>query len=151
MNRILAATVLLLVALAIGFARDVSDAPAGPRVIARISLANQTAAIPTTTVFTPADSGLFRASAYMTMTTPGTGGAYWVLPLNWTDDAGEETTFLAQLPVSSVPPQDYGLSLGGEPNCTVVFRAVGGMPVTYSVYAGNRGTYALFMTIEKLD
>ena len=151
MNKALAVAVLLLAALALAFAA--SNTPlvnfAGPRVIARVNLTNQTAKIPTTTIFTPPQSGLYRASAYMMMTTPVSGGD-WVVLLSWNDEVGAENTFLAQLDTGAVPPQDYAEPLG-TPDCTVVFRALAGIPVTYQVYGTPAGTYSLFIVVERLD
>lgn len=151
MNKVLAMAVLVFAILAISFATSGPNATAGPRVVAKVNLTNQTMAIPTTTIFTPPESGLYRASAYMTMTTSVNSGSYWTLPLNWTDDSGGEQAFLSELPLSSTPPGDYGISPAGDPNCTIVFRALAGTPVTYYVYGGPGGTYALFITIERLD
>ncbi len=74
-NKTLAVAVVLLGALAVGLATNQS-APTtflGPRVVATVNLTNQTESIPTTTIFRPPVSGLYRASVYMTNTVPGNG------------------------------------------------------------------------------
>jgi hypothetical protein len=78
-----------------------------PQVVQRVALIGQTGAIPTTTLFTPSQKGLYRISAYMTATNleGGQGSYSWVL--NWTDDAGAEIAnfyFLAD----NAPPLAWG-------------------------------------------
>jgi hypothetical protein len=154
LNKTVAVCVVLFAVLALSFATNRSAVPsgtlAGPRVIARVNLTNQTATIPTTTIFTPQQTGLYRASAYMNMTTPVSGGL-WAVLLNWNDDVGAESTFLAQLDTGASPPQDYGSSGTGVPDCTVIFRGLAGTPVTYQVYGTPAGTYSLFIVVERLD
>ena len=154
MNRTLAVSLLLLAALAIGFATNNStSAPPGsffgPRVVAKVSLTNQTAAIPTTTIFTPAQTGLYRVSVVTVMTTPGTDGNLWNVMFNWTDDAGAEQTWLAQLFDYSTPPNDYPVN--GYTQNPWTFRANAGTPVQYWVYGAASGTYDLFLVVERLD
>jgi hypothetical protein len=70
MNKTLCVMVVLLGgALALSFG-SASTAFVGPRVIAKVGLVDQTTGIPTTTLITVPETGLYRASAYMTMTTP---------------------------------------------------------------------------------
>src|SRR5215467_14162580 len=67
--------------------------PATPQIIRRVELTNQTAPIPTTTLFTPSHNGLYRVSSYMTLTSGDSRGrdvGVWDLSLDWTDDAGAE-------------------------------------------------------------
>jgi hypothetical protein len=158
MNKILAIAFLLVSALAIGFATSGATHPsagtfAGPRVIAKVNLTNQTSAIPTTTLFTAPETGLYRVSGYLTMTTPVIGGSYsWIVPLTWNDDAGTETAFFAAIGTASVPPQDFAGNANGTPDSTFVIRVLAGTPVTFYSYTGIAGgTYALFMVAERLD
>src|SRR5258708_17181178 len=98
MNKALAVAVLLLAALALAFAA--SNTPvvnfAGPRVIAKVNLTHHTAKIPTTTIFTPPQTGLYRASAYMMITTP-VSGEDWAVPLSCNAEVGAEKTVPPQL------------------------------------------------------
>src|ERR1700730_7883111 len=70
MNKTLCAVALLMGTLALTGSQSaaVPAAPTSPPIIARVKLANQTAAIPTTTIFTPAQTGLYRISLYLTQT-----------------------------------------------------------------------------------
>src|SRR6516225_4402115 len=131
MKKAFVTAVLLLGFLVLCFGTNGSNAFVGPKVIARVNLKNQTSTIPTTTVFTPTQSGLYRASAYMTMTTPGSGTGTWDVEFNWTDDSGPESSNLASIVESETPSQDYCSPF--PPSCNLVFRAVAGTPVTYYV------------------
>jgi hypothetical protein len=62
--------------------------PSAPAVVATIALYNQTANIPTTTLFTPATNGLYRFTAYMAETVAGGTGGIWSLEVYWNDFAG---------------------------------------------------------------
>jgi hypothetical protein len=62
---------LLLAAVGLAAARSVStppSSPASPTIVASVALANQTAVIPPTIIFTPTHTGLYRLSVYMTQT-----------------------------------------------------------------------------------
>src|SRR5690348_14542890 len=84
---------LLFVAFGLMAARSagVADSlPATPQIIQRVNLPDQTAPIPTTTLFTPTQGGLYRISAYMTASGELNGG--WTLSLQWRDDFAAEGT-----------------------------------------------------------
>jgi hypothetical protein len=112
-----------------------------PSIMATVRQTGQTSSIPTTTIFTPKQDGLYRASAYMTMTTPGTDQSLWVLNFNWTDNAGEETTFLSYAYVNQKPPHAYALSSAADSPTGLTFMALAGVPVTFSVVNGTGGVY----------
>jgi len=121
-----------------------------PRIVAKIHLTGQTSAIPTTTILTPKKNGLFRISAYSSITAPGCNdGGAWDLIFGWADDAGaEQTPFLEPpflLGCGWVPPYDHI-------TITLAVRDNAGMPLTYSVANGDAtgSTYELFITIEQL-
>src|SRR6266849_1999381 len=62
-----------------------------PPILAKAKLPNQTAAIPTTTLFTPTQDGLYRLTVYMTqVVTVPSSSANWNFNVNWSDDAGQE-------------------------------------------------------------
>lgn len=159
MNKTLAVAVLLLGALAIGFATNsdsVVKTSTGPRIVARVKLTNKTAPVPDSILFTPTQSGLFRISVYMTVTVPTTNslGGGWYVPLTWTDDAGTEQLTIAGIANTSVPPQDNSTSGNtGNPNYNPVIWADAGTPVTYSVVSEGTmgGTYEMFMVAEQLE
>jgi len=151
MNKALAVAVLLLGTLAIGFATNVSNAPAGtfagPRVIAKVALTNQTANIPTTTILNVPATGVYRASAYMTQPTVGTIYGAWDLSLSWTDNSGPEAVGLLST-TQQPPPNDYATP--GAVSVPFTFSAVAGTPVTYEVYGSDGGTYEVYVVIERL-
>jgi hypothetical protein len=136
-----------------------NPAPIYPRVVAQVVLKGQTAAIPTTTIFTPKSDGLYRISAYgvTTVPAPGNNGA-WEVNFGWTDDAGAEQNNLSN--ESEFPPVlnifAYATPPGGASTLTFVAEDNAGMPLTYSVapsqppYQNPTSTYALFITVEQL-
>jgi hypothetical protein len=148
--------VLAVVAAAlVFFVKESNGVPATsittPGIVAKIRLTGQTATIPSTTVFTPAQSGLFRATAYMSITVPSGGGGVWAMSLYWTDDAGSETAYLAELGTTSAPPYSYATSEQGDPASSITFYAVSGVPVTCLIGNGPGGTYDAFLVVERLE
>lgn len=133
--------------------------PSSPVIVKRVILANQTAPIPTTTLFTPASSGLFRVSVYMTTPVPNSNSNLWVFNLGWTDAAGVENTNgngLVQATSNNQPPGAWGALINGgigTPDGIAVIQCVGGQPITYSVtpsLESDLGTYSLYATVERL-
>jgi hypothetical protein len=153
-TRILAA---FTAALILGFASVAALAaePTSPIIVARINRRNITKSIPTTTVFTPQDTGVFRVSSYLTITTPIAGEYIWILSLNWGDDAGLETTNLAYGFSTQTPPDAYfGNIMANENQAPFTFEAKAGQPVSLTLegppqYAGS--VCALAIIIERLE
>jgi hypothetical protein len=153
-------TLLLVLLAASASCFGQSSVPLYPRVVAKVSLTGQTAAIPTTTIFTPKANGLYRISAYGAMTTPvSENAASWSVSFGWTDDAGAEGPVdLMVIQDWAAPPLAFGFCSfapsGGftSPGCLLVVRDVAGQPLTYSVgtYNNPGGTYELFITVEQL-
>jgi hypothetical protein len=152
--------VLLVVTVAViaGWSSGRADAPPGsPVIVKRLPYKNQTAPIPTTTIFTPQQTGLYRLSAYITQTqtSPTT---LWLYQLNWTDDAGVESTVVGQgvlqLNTSQTPPMAWGASPWslGNPGETTLFESKAGTPVSFYVAGPDQGggTYSLYFTVERL-
>ena len=158
MYKTLCAVALLLGTLALSGSQSAAipaASPSSPPIIARVKLTNQTAAIPTTTIFTPAQTGLYRASLYMTQTTAvPTSNGVWFFEIVWTDDAGTESAAPISVNVNQVPPNawgNYGYTNGGT---LLVFEAKAGQPVTYTVPfggTGDGGAYSLYFTVERLE
>ena len=126
--------------------------PATPQIIRRVELTNQTAPIPTTTLFTPSHNGLYRISMYLTGTS---GDAGWAGYLTWSDDAGFEDTSVRGVIATSggPPPQAWGTSYGETPGSVSIIEAVAGQPVSYNVIIQNAdtsGTYSLYIIVERL-
>lgn len=154
-------TLLLVLLAAAASCFGQTAGPAYPRVVATVSLTGQTASIPTTTIFTPKKSGLYRVSVYGAMTTPvSENAASWDVFLGWTDDAGAEVTGFMYIADWWAPPAAYGsCGAGGFSSaaqngagCVQVVRNVAGQPLTYAVgtYNNPSGTYELFITVEQL-
>jgi len=82
---------VLLVAFGLVAARSTSSPTSGSAsIVATVSLPNQTAPLPSTVLFTPGTTGLFRVTAYMTEVVPlANNGSVdtWIYHLGWTDDA----------------------------------------------------------------
>ena len=160
MNKALGVAVLLLGVIAIGFATSsrTSGAFLGPRVIATGALTGQTSNIASTTIFTPPRSGLFRLSAYATLTTPATTGfqSSWQYDFTWTDDAGVATSG-TRLLIANQNDQNVGTFdwyLVNQYGATLVFQAKAGTPVTYDVTQlgpPDGSAYSLYYTIERLE
>ncbi len=118
-----------------------------PQIAAKGRLLNQTGAIPTTTIFTPPQTGLYRFSAYSTGPL-GSYSGYWYINLFWTDDFGAESnTELMQCACGG-----YG-SVGWPSGTVGTFEAIAGQPVSYSVTSSGAtgGSYSLYYTIERLE
>jgi hypothetical protein len=148
---------VLLVAFGLVAARSTgTPAPnaTSPVILKKLVLKNQTASIPTTTLFTPATGGLFRVSAYMTQTSPGTGSGQWLLQMNWTDDAGQEYDAIGGVYDKATQSLAYCTATESElafVPCGATFVANAGTPVTYSVQGdGGGGTYEVFLVVERL-
>jgi hypothetical protein len=127
-----------------------------PAIVARLALQNQTAPIANTTAYTPTVTGLYRISAYMTEPQNDTGN-FWYLNFQWTDEVGLEETADAFMEQGGYgPPGAYAINSNDsydQPAGPVVIQAVAGQPIEYSVAAAqnsNGGTYALFITVERL-
>ena len=133
----------------------------GPTIVAHGRLVNQTAPIPTTTIFTPSQTGLYRLSVYATVLNSGVNGYSWYVGLAWTDDQGQQSIPSLLWSWDQNPPgqfwqglnQAYSnspLPVGGP---ATVFEAKAGTPITYSVTsAGADGTaYSLYYTLERLE
>ncbi len=125
-----------------------------PTVVATMNQRGITQGIPQTMLFTPSATGVFRASTYLGVTTPVTGGNVWEADLNWTDDAGVEEATLSIVSDNFIPPHDWGSVgvLGVNP--TFVFEAVAGHPVSFTLQQSldnPPGAVGLTITIERLQ
>ncbi len=124
-----------------------------PLIVASGKMVGQTQGIPKTTLFTPTETGLFRVSVYMCMTKPGSPNRDWIFALNWTDDAGPESDQLADLPMTSSPPNAYALSYALPAG--FAFEVVAGQPITFTVDAstgtGSKGAYSIYYTVEQIQ
>jgi len=149
----------LVVTHSTGFA---SSGSTSATIVKRIALNNLSQPIPTTTIFPPGTSGLFRISVYIVQVVPSQNQQIqqvWTYHLNWQDSAGAESTLqvagLVQGYSLNTPPTAWARPYYdyGTPGNVSVFQAVAGQPVTYSVSAdglGDGGEYSLAFVIERL-
>jgi hypothetical protein len=123
-----------------------------PVIVASGSLVNQTGPIAKTEIFTPTQTGLYRLSAYMTLTHKVSVQNTWQFNLSWTDDAGVEESGVVDMFTNQLPPNAWSYSNVFPP----AFEAVAGQPISYQVALGkgtgtNGGVYSLYYTIEQLQ
>jgi hypothetical protein len=155
--------VAMLVGLLALTGRTSSAAPApftSPLIVAKGRRVNQTAPIPTTTIFTPPQDGLFRLSVYATLVSNNPCcGTWWAYGVSWTDDAGPQfiNTLLASEQATTGQfvqffNQGFQIPLGGA---VTTFEAKAGQPITHSVTFNNGSSdgtsYSLYYTLERLE
>jgi hypothetical protein len=164
MYKALGVAVLLLGTVAFTGRNSTAAAPVGPAyplIVAKGKLPNQTATIPTSTIYTPSQTGMYRLSVYATLlSAPCTTGLTWYFNLGWVDDAGTQTMndFLYGYDCNLGPFLQLALAnsnAGNVPGGTIaVFEAKAGQPITYSVtnYGEPDGTsYSLYYTLERME
>lgn len=130
--------------------------PTSPLVVAKGKLLNQTANIPTTTIFTPPQSGLYRLSVYGTLTTAGAVNASsnWLYTPSWTDDSGVLTNAADILFSNNGAQGPFVWSQVNSIGATILLEAKGGTAITYSVTQDgppDGSVYSLYYALERLD
>ncbi len=158
-NRLLL-TALLIGVFALGAASNranTSPRIQQPTIVGTFSLRDITKSV-STTLFTPSVTGVYRASVYLAMSTPlSGGGGSWQLSLNWADDGGNESNFLALVNDNSAPPFDWATTPVSTAEriapVPFVFEAIAGQPVTFNLSspADDSGTCGLAIVIERLQ
>ncbi len=135
----------LLALLVIGFSIGAfAQCATFPCVVASATLTNQTAAIPSTPIFTPTSDGIFRVSAYLSASASTSKSAYTYVLVGWTDENGPRKT----------GSQAYQNNSNAEfTNFTL--RDLAGQPLLYqTLYVPSKGTgmtYNLYITVEQLQ
>ncbi len=126
-----------------------------PSIVAKGKLLNQAMPIPTTTIFTPPQDGVYRLSVYATVTTARTiGSSSWSYDVGWTDDSGPQSVSPLLYGPDNASGQFIwnvvGVPVGGP---VMVFQAKAGTPVTYVVNGPTDGAsaYSLYYTLERLE
>jgi len=129
-----------------------------PAIVAKGKLLKQTNTIPTTTLYTPKQTGLFRLSIYGVLLTGNGYGGTWFVNVGWTDDFGPEAVnsliggtvfYYGQFDQLNLLPA--GSPLGGP---VLTFEAIVGQPITYSVTSNvNMGgsSYSIYYVLERLE
>jgi hypothetical protein len=158
MNKTLCVIVVLLacaLAFSAGSASTTTATYTVPQIVAKGRLLNQTAPIPTTTIFSPAQSGLFRLSVYATITTGVTNNtSTWSYNTEWTDDSGEVNNGQVLTSLNQDNIGAFSWSNVGQYGATMVFEAKGGTGIAYSVAQygpADNSAYALYYTLERLE
>ncbi len=131
---------MIVAALCVGAAAQ------SPTIVAQVSLTNQAAPIPKTTLVTPSADALYRVTAYFVVTKTNRSGTLWHLTLGWEGDGGTKAT---DVTIASNPNEGYPTWV----SWTVSPGDKAGFPLTYQV--GPTGTianpYNLFITVEQLQ
>ena len=156
MYKALCVTAALLATFALTSASRPADASASslpsPVIVAKGKVINQSAPIPQTTIFTPTQDGLYRISAYATITTPDPNSqSSYMFSFFW-GDAGSASNATSLLFSNDNTPGVFG---GVYPLCdSIAFQAKAGNAVSYSVSqsgAPDSAVYAIYFTIEHLE
>jgi hypothetical protein len=133
MQRIVAVLLFLLCWNAFG---QTSANTSYPVTVARVSLTNQTATIPPTTIVTSRQARLYRVSYYIDC---GGQNLDWMILLHWLDVNGDEV--FSSAPCNSPTNPSFGV---------VTVRSKAGTPLSYET-TGVAGHYDLFFTVERLN
>ena len=159
MYKTLCVAVLLFPTFALTQAHNPATPPfPSPLIVAKGKLLNQTAPIPTTTIITPTQSGLYRLSVYATVTADTCIGSnsIWVFSPEWTDDSG-----LLQVSAGGIlqsngdcPGSFLLFNSGFSTGATITFEAKGGTAIAYNMAQQgppNGSAYSLYYTLERLE
>lgn len=131
-------SVFLFIALVFGAIAVRGSRPSTPIIVAKQSFLAQSAAVPITTVFTPAVEGDFRLSLYI-VGTSGTGSACGVFA--WTDESSTESV-------------DFGCGAAGPNSAahsTSPIHATASNPIQFSTFINGTVTYDAFVIVEQMD
>jgi hypothetical protein len=120
-----------------------------PIIITKRRLVNQTAPIPTTTIFTSTHDGVYRLSVYATITQADpSSDSNWEWGAGWTDDAG------AEISSSRYVASDWFLGQFGVGGLVTIIEAKAGTPITYSMSQrspADNSAYNLYYVLEQIE
>jgi hypothetical protein len=159
MYKALVVAILLLPTFALGQRSNYAPTTsyASPQIVAKGKFPNQTAPIPITAILTPKEDGLYRFSAYGTITTAQGGNSEWNVNLFWNDDSGLPQSVLGLLIAfggTSGQFVEFGYVIATNGGAVSVFEAKAGTPITYSVTQfgpPDNSAYSLYYTLERLE
>ncbi|MBA2682068.1 MAG: hypothetical protein H0U76_27205 [Ktedonobacteraceae bacterium] len=139
-----------IVVLALVLGLNASAQEKHTRIVSQIALAEVANNIPTTTLYTPREDGLFNISGYMVNDNPVPGSAGdWQTSLGWTDSAGT-WSFNRWFVLTDTANNSTIQGLGS----VLTIRARAGQPITYAVngFAVPLGsTYSVYLTVEQVQ
>jgi hypothetical protein len=128
-----------------------------PIIVARGKVVNHTGQLSSNTIFTPNQSGLYRLSAYATMTTAdpnSTSTSYYSIA--WSDDSGQTRGATNDTELGSFSNAAIWYELGNQwqdSGISRTFQANAGAPILQ--YAGpdaaDNSAYSLYWTLERLE
>ena len=154
MYKTLCVAVLLLSTFALAQTRQPATPFPSPLIVAKGKLVNQTAPIPTTTIFTPKETGLYRLTVYATVTKadPNSQSSWSYLP-GWTDDAGEAfgSNLLLQ---GGNTPGSFLFEGFWQLGAGLPLEAKAGTAITYAMTQSgppDNSAYSLYYTLERLE
>src|ERR1700685_551388 len=139
MYKNLCVAVLLLPMFALAQDATTASAPgrpfSSPLIVAKGKLINQTAPIPTTTIFTPAHDVFYRLSFYATVIAPTQNPctSTWSYTPGWTDDSGVVNSAPGTLTSGCDYLGPFSSPYVGNFGAVTTVEAKGGTAITYSV------------------
>ncbi len=107
-------------------------------ILGRVAQVTKTASIGTTTIYTPPTAGEYRVAYYLFTEVAGAGNVS--VAISWTDDIGGK----------SQAPAAMNLTAGTFQANTYYIRA-GTAAISYTTTYAATGTYALYITLERLN
>lgn len=148
--------VLILATLAFTFGSTSPNGLTTPQIVASGKMLNQTTAF-SKTLYTPGESGVYRLSAYATLTTAQsvTSNTWWYYSVLWTDASG--TTAGAYEMLYTTGDQYVGpflTSANTTGGTSVTFQANKGMPITQQTTlegTPDGSAYSVYYTLERLE
>jgi len=127
-----------------GLITAISNGNVSPSIVAHVSLPGQNTDLGPVTLFTPASTGVYRASVYLATTTADVTAGTVTANMEWTDDAQLETASTSAL----------SLAVLGFTSSTFVIESTSGNPIRYSTTNTgffNTSFYSIYIVIEKLS
>jgi hypothetical protein len=131
-----------------------------PQIVAQGRLVNQTAPF-SHTILTPTEDGLYRLSAYATITTADANStSNWIYGFNWTDptEKVQNVGLLGANDYQLGQFTDYALWSTGNPitsgGVTRTFQVTKGTPITQTMSLSgpsDNSAYSLYYTLERLN
>jgi hypothetical protein len=114
-----------------------------PNIVARVSLTAQAAVIGATTIYTPAEAGVYRGTAYIHTTATGTGSVTFAFA--WNDGISAKTNGAVACDLTVT-------NSTGQKTLVQCIRAAAGQAITFNTTGSPGGTarYALEIVLEQL-
>ena len=163
MNKTLSVAVLLLAVFAFTSSSKsigaVPSSPPAPVIVARGVLTHQTEAF-SSTIYTPPQDGLYRLSAYATMTTADPNSeSSWSYGFSWTDITGQTQEAFEVLSGAGDQLGQF-TTFTNEPNAvfgggfTRTVQVNAGTPIMHSTFQSgppDHSAYAVYFTLERIE